>query len=140
MKFEKKNLSYLLRIVKMLSKKKILIYAPKNSSEDKCRGKSCQSIIVEYPAWFGCASYKDHFVQRQFRTRLSISKAQESLRTRFFCTRWYLNFYMQTPRSHFVQIVFPQSIQHSLPMVDFPKTQALGRFLAIYRIVEASHN
>ena len=114
----------------MLSKKKTLI-CPKNSSEDKCRAESCQSIIVEYPAWFGCASYKDHFVQRQFQTRETISKAQESLRTRIFCTRWYLNFYIHTSRSHFVQRPF-------LYKGDRTKTQESIQCVCVFEFLDCA--
>ena len=54
-------------------------------------------------------SNKDHFVQgRPLRT-----KAQESLLTRIFCTRRYLNFYIHTPRNHFVQRPFRTKTQLS---------------------------
>ena len=67
-------------------------------------------------------SNKDHFVQgRPFRT-----KAQESLRTRILCTRWYLNFYIDTPgiisyKDHFVQRPFRTKTQESnfLRFLDF---------------------
>ena len=49
-------------------------------------------------------SYIDNFVQRRpFRTI-----TQESLCTRIFCTKWYLNFYIHTPKSHFVQGLYVQ--------------------------------
>ena len=48
---------------------------------------------------FRTKELRDHFVQRKpFRT-----KTYESLRTRILCTIWYLNFYINTLRSHFVQ-------------------------------------